>query len=510
MKKIKIFFYLYFFYSFRKIRVKLSFKELNFRKLDFTNYSQIKTYIFKKNFTNMDYKYVHNFDFLSFSTKIGGSIGVNLSKEITFGWFKIYKSKIDYPWSSDLISKRLINLIYNYDFIEKSSTKHDLYKLDKIIYNHLNRGLFFFNNKKINEITSYDLIANALTNFLTEKMGKRVIFYYNLVVKNQIDFKGMHKSYNLIEHSKFINNLNELKNIFLYFNYPFPEEINEQIIKMKTVQNQYFHLDGSIPLFNGANNIFTKIIYDSLNKDDFFKVRDFQDIKNGIALYADRKKRLFFDVVQPKNEEINNNLSAGTLSLELSSDGEKIITNCGASDIFGKNPEYLRYSAAHSTVILQNTNISEIKENNPHLNYPQSVTFQNVALDNGVVFEGSHNGYRKKYNKIIKRKIFIEKNNIKIIGEDSIIPTKVIKLKVVYHIRFHLVDGFSFNFTNSKKNIILRSKNNKMWIFKSNEELIIEDSILVDNNKTKSTKQIVIKGVVGNNKIIKKWSIEKI
>ena len=62
---------------------------------------------------------------------------------------------------------------------------------------------------------------------------------------------------------------------------------------------------------------------------------------------------------------ISSNLSAGTLSLELSGFGEKIFTNCGASENFGKNPEYLRYSAAHSTIILQNTNISEIKEANP-------------------------------------------------------------------------------------------------------------------------------------------------
>ena len=57
---------------------------------------------------------------------------------------------------------------------------------------------------------------------------------------------------------------------------------------------------------------------------------------------------------------ISSNLSAGTLSLELSGFGEKIFTNCGASESFGKNPEYLRYSAAHSTIILQNTNVSEI------------------------------------------------------------------------------------------------------------------------------------------------------
>ena len=66
------------------------------------------------------------------------------------------------------------------------------------------------------------------------------------------------------------------------------------------------------------------------------------------------------------------------------------------------------------------------------------------------------------------------------------------------------------NFTNNKKNIILKSKLNNMYIFKSDAELIIEDSILVDKNVTIPTKQIVIKGITNNNKQIKKWSIEKI
>ena len=49
-----------------------------------------------------------------------------------------------------------------------------------------------------------------------------------------------------------------------------------------------------------------------------------------------------------------------------------------------------------------------------------------------------------------------------------------------------------------------------IWLFKSNTELIIEDSISVDNNITKPTKQIVIKGVLSDKKIVKKWSLEKI
>ena len=52
------------------------------------------------------------------------------------------------------------------------------------------------------------------------------------------------------------------------------------------------------------------------------------------------------------------------------------------------------------------------------------------------------------------------------------------------------------NFTNNKKNIIFKTKLNNIWLFKSDSELIVEDSILVDNNITKPTKQIVIKGIV--------------
>ena len=59
--------------------------------------------------------------------------------------------------------------------------------------------------------------------------------------------------------------------------------------------------------------------------------------------------------MQPNKYKISENLGAGTLSFELSCIDEKIITNCGASESFGNNPEYLRYSAAHSTIILQNT-----------------------------------------------------------------------------------------------------------------------------------------------------------
>jgi len=276
------------------------------------------------------------------------------------------------------------------------------------------------------------------------------------------------------------------------------------------VLSQYFHSDGSMPLFNGSNNIYTKSIYSSLNKEYYLKKREFVNVKNGIAFYSDKNKKIFFDVVQPNKDLISSNLSAGTLSVELSGFGEKIFTNCGASESFGKNPEYLRYSAAHSTVILQNTNISEIREGTPHIKFPQAVVFRRDNNSETETFEASHNGYLKKFNKIIKRKLFIHKKKNMVSGEDTFISYKNSENRLIYHIRFHLAEGITYSFTNNKKNIILKTKLNNIWLFKSELELIVEDSILVDNNLTKPIKQIVLKGVLSENKTVKKWSLEKI
>ncbi len=510
MKFFKKIFFVKIYLNIINYKKNLSFIDLNFKKIDFTNYKQIKTFIFKKNFIDKNYKYVQNFDFLNFSNNLGGKIGINLSRKSIFDWFKANKSKINFPWSDDYTSKRLINIIYNYEFINSSSTKQESKILEKIIIIHMHRCIFEFNERKTGYLTSYDVVAVFLSSFLLQRNFKKNIEIFEEILSNQIDSLGMHKSYNLLEHSKFLNNLIELKNIFLFFRKDILKNHNETIIKMSSILNEYFHADGSFPLFNGSNNNYTKNIFNSLNKEEFLRSRNFINASNGIAFYKDKNKRIFFDIVQPNKDKISSNLSAGTLSFEFSCDDEKIITNCGATESYGKNPEYLRYTAAHSTIVLQNTNVSEIKENTPHIKYPQSVQYNSNEDEKSFILEGSHNGYAKKFQKILKRSIEVNKIENKIIGYDTIISLKKIAERVIYHIRFHLAENMVFNFTNNKKNIILKTEKNNMWVFKSDTELIVEDSIVVDNNRIGSTKQIVIKGIISNSKIIKKWSLEKI
>ena len=68
---------------------------------------------------------------------------------------------------------------------------NDKKKLDQIIYKHIQRILFDFNNKKISEITSFDLIGYLLSLLITSKNSLSKIDYIKYVVNNQLDKLGM-------------------------------------------------------------------------------------------------------------------------------------------------------------------------------------------------------------------------------------------------------------------------------------------------------------------------------
>ena len=70
-------------------------------------------------------------------------------------------------------------------------------------------------------------------------------------MRTQIDKNGFHKSNNPSYQAEFINNLHEIKNIFLFFEIKVPDSIQYQIFNMTSVLGNLIHKDNSIALFNG-------------------------------------------------------------------------------------------------------------------------------------------------------------------------------------------------------------------------------------------------------------------
>ncbi len=506
----KQFFLIFLRLNFKKNKFN-NFKDLNFKQQEFINYKLIKHYIFKDDFIkNSTIRDVHTFNFLFYYQKLGGKKGIDLSKKNIFLWFDKYKFYNEFPWTDDLVAKRYLNLIYNYDFIFTISTVKEIKKLNFLINFHEKRFLFDFKRKKNEELSSIEIVALVLIKCIHNDFSKYFMNKIEEIINSQIDEIFMHKSYNILEHAKFVNNLNEIKNIMLFFNIKSPVKINNQILAMTSLLSRYKHDDFSLPLFNGCNNNHNNAIQDIVDKEQFLKSRALNSFVNGIAIYKDAGKTIFFDVVQPTRDGFSRELSAGSLSIEISAGGEKLITNCGGAESSGSNPSYLKYSAAHSTLIVNNTNISEVKELKKEKIFLKKVKYDRKENEDEIILIGTHNGYLKNYRKICKREIFVNKKLNIIKGNDTIISSNSKFEKTIYHIRFHIMPNISPTITENKKSIIMKTNNHNIWIFKSSSDISLEKSIYVENDIARETSQIVINGVTSSirNKI--KWSLEKI
>ncbi|MFL2520303.1 MAG: hypothetical protein ACJ0RJ_02450 [Alphaproteobacteria bacterium] len=234
----------YFFIKFLSFKIQRNkyknFNDLNFKQNDFINYKIIKNYIVKDNFIHNDQiADIHTFNFLFFYQRLGGKKGIHLSKKNIFLWFKKYKYYKNYPWSDDLSSKRFINIIYNYDFICSIPDTHEIKLINYILNFHIKRILFDFKRKQTEEISSFEILAF----FIIQSLKNNLDIYSYKKLKDFIDLhvdeNSMHKSYNILEHSKFLNNLKEVKNILLFFNLKLPNYLNNQILGMTSIIKNY-------------------------------------------------------------------------------------------------------------------------------------------------------------------------------------------------------------------------------------------------------------------------------
>ena len=475
------------------------------------NKISVKNYFIKNKSLEQD-QYYNTFDWLISAKKIGGAESLYFFFFLIQLWIKDNFSKNSIFWNNIYCAKRLINLIYAYDFFTVSSNEFEKKIFDKLIFKHYLLNNIFIKNMPLSTLSIENIKGDTLLRLIYGlKVEENLLLIKKQIIQN-VDQNGFHKSYNAISHTEYINNLIELKNILLLFNIKKISEINFQITNMSSVLNNLFHKDNSIALFNGSHNMFNKNIIKILKDNDDLKNRELYKNNNGLSIYADKDKKIFFDVVVPTNKFINENLHSGTLSFEFSANKEKIFTNCGSKNIiYGKKLNYLRYSAAHSTIILNNTNISELKQNKTNLRIPKNIQYNFDEKLDELILSGSHDGYKENYKKIVKRQLFISKKQNCISGKDTIMPIKLNSKKIIYSIRFHLMPDIQISLTNSKKKVILKTKNKKTWIFESISKINIEESIYIgDDNKAQQNKQIVINGFSSGTIQIEKWSLKEI
>lgn len=212
---------------------------------------------------------------------------------------------------------------------------------------------------------------------------------------------------------------------------------------------------------------------------------------------------LLADAAPPPIARVTEAGCASTLAFELSDGAERIVVNCGGAALTGATipadlARGLRTTAAHSTLILADSNSTAILANGSLGKGVTEVELDRRETPQGSRVEMSHDGYARRHGLIHRRLLILSPNGRELRGEDMLLPAPRSRRKgdKGFALRFHLGPHISASLTADKLGALLRINGGPLWQFRTSEGgLDIEQSLWVDGEgRPHPTEQLVVTG----------------
>jgi uncharacterized heparinase superfamily protein len=283
------------------------------------------------------------------------------------------------------------------------------------------------------------------------------------------------------------------------------------------------HGDGSLGSWQGAWAVGGDEI-GRLVEASGVRTRPLRDVRQwGYQRAVAQKSILQFDAAPPPLAKPARAGCASTLAFELSHAGHRLIVNCGGAAAAGglipaRLDQALRASAAHSTLVLDDTNSTAVLINGRIGSGVSEVEIdrRTLAGDRGTGatrLEASHDGYASRYGLNHRRILILRDDGTELRGEDLLVPTKGkgARGKVAFAIRFHLGPHIEVGISPDGQGVGLALPDGSYWQFRAGGgDLVVEDSLWADaQGRPVATRQIVIQGLVSRGGGNFAWLLKK-
>ena len=229
--------------------------------------------------------------------------------------------------------------------------------------------------------------------------------------------------------------------------------------------------------------------------------------RSGAAGYqrlAAGKTLLLVDVGPPPAARIAQCAHAGTLAFELADGAQRIVVNCGGAagldrPLPAELAEGLRTTAAHSTLVLADTNSTRIRPDGALGRGVEEVTATRAASEEGVWLDAAHDGYVRRHGLKHRRRLFLSASGADVRGEDVLEPAAARRglrrpAALRFDVRFHLAAGIEATPTADGLGALLRLPDGRVWQFRAKGgSLDIEPSLWIDGDgRVRTTQQLVL------------------
>ena len=437
------------------------------------------------------------------------------SRRLVADWISRYEKSRDRPWWPVIAAERLVNWIYCHRLLTAGASATFLKQYEVSLGRHVKRLRKLL--KQLPRGAERFAILKALVFAGVslphhEKSLARALVALQSEIEAQILPDGGHHQRNPSIHAAVLSELVQLAAALELSQDQTPVWLQSAIDRMAPVLQFFRHNDGGLALFNGSAEE-DPVTVERLLATCMAGEKIPSNLPDmGYQRLERERAVVMVDTGTPPPRNLDLGAHASMLSFEMSAGPQRLIVNCGS--YHGDDKAWsraMRATAAHSTLIVANTNSAEIYDLGGIGRRPEAVTAERDDLARGLRLEASHDGYVPRLGMVHRRKLELSADGRTLRGEDRL-ERKVgnYEFTIRFHVHPDVVAAVEPESALDNPAVALRLPGGEVWRFRANSGAVsLDESVYLGwPGSARATRQIVITaGCTGIAPVAVSWSL---
>ena len=452
----------------------------------------------------------HGFGWIADLATAGGTAR-DAASDLVRSWLRENAGWHDVTWRADVLATRIFAWIGHFDEIVKRDQDQTLRRamLTSIAaqLRHLGRTASWevAGAARLRALTG--LIAGRAAIGDSETRLARVLKTLEREISAQILPDGGHVSRNPSLQLQILQDLIDTRAVLRAVQIETPPSVQQAIERMAPMLRFFRHGDRRLALFNDSLEEDGVLIDLVLTRSETKGRPPSQAANTGFDRLQAARSLVIVDTGRPPPRGFDETAHAGALSFEMSHERERIIVNCGAYR--GPKSSWSRVgraSAAHSVLVVADTNSVEIREDGALGRAPTSLARERAEHEGQQWISATHDGYRQRFGLTYARQLFLAADGEDLRGEERLTG----RPGANFAVRFHLHPSVQASLAQDGGGAVLRLPSGMFWRLRvAGAEMSLGESVYLGSGEARKTQQVVLSGTVGAEGAAVRWALRR-
>jgi uncharacterized heparinase superfamily protein len=460
-------------------------------------------------------EFLHAFTWLRDLRDFGGEAARSTARDLVASWIDTHDHWHPLAWRPDVLGARIGIWLGTFELFCASA--EDAFRdrvMDSISRqaSHLARDLSAApaGVRRLRAINGLTVAAVALgRNEGNLDLAERAL---SSEIRTQINPDGGHVSRSPGRHCDALTALIDIRGAFRAVGRDPPADLKDAIDRMTAMLRLWRHGDGRLSLFNQSTEERPALLETLVARSESRLKAKTSAPDTGFQRLTGGRTCVIVDTGAPSSFE--SSAHSSPLAFEMSSGKHRLIVNCGSSigDPRWRGP--LRASAAHSMLVIDDHNATDLLTDGRAGPSATSVSVTRGQSDEATLIEAEHDGYRARFGLIHHRRLYLSAAGDDLRGEDRLVYTgDPGEMPLIATLRFHLHPRVRASVIQSGASALLRPPSGGGWRMRTDSGLSINESVYFGTDFRQRCEQIIIAtpldGVRETGEITIRWALRR-